>query len=186
MPTGAVLDPPQRSAATVGAMPMHSIAFGDATVGQPFLADVSHPDRVGVQMSSRGGRTLISSVSVTSARPPSPNNDEKVHTFLNQLNRLLARGATVESDAVDPAVVQYALPLIYNAVEEAAVTEVFPLSDGGLLFRWHTSRGSVEAEFDSDGDAVVMVEDRVHGRRAGYWAELWPIAMRSVTGTLNG
>ena len=55
--------------------------------------------------------------------------------------------------------------------------EVFPLADGGLEFVWRISGGTVEAEFDADGDILVMISDE-NGRRAGYAAEMWPEACR--------
>lgn len=36
--------------------------------------------------------------------------------------------------------------------------EVFPLSDGGLMFRWQTDAGTAEMEIDCEGDAIVLID----------------------------
>jgi hypothetical protein len=83
-------------------------------------------------------------------------------------------------DPVAPEVAERALFFVVPVVlTSKANTDVFPLADGGLLFRWMTDDASIQVEFDAEGDSIVMLDDRVDGtRRAEYLAELWPEALR--------
>jgi len=104
----------------------------------------------------------------------------RLEKILDQINALLTDPATDHADLVDSAIAARALNYLWNLIASTEdLTEVFPLSDGGLLFRWRSSRGAVEAEFDADGDAIVMIDDtQRNDRRAGYARELWPEAAR--------
>lgn len=99
----------------------------------------------------------------------------RLQNALDQINSLLGEPATADTDVLDSAVAIRALEHVWRSIANVDMaTEVFPLSDGGLLFRWRTARGAVEAEFDADGDTIVMIDDTDRDdRRAGYSDELW-------------
>jgi hypothetical protein len=179
MPAGAILDPIERSAATVGAQPRPSRAFSDATVYQHLSFAFHPPPQVVVHVIQQGGRGLVSGLEVIGAARASVEGWHRLETILLRINELLSAHPE-ETDPTNLAIVERALPLMAAAISEAEVdAEVFPLADGGLMFRWQTQLGSVEVEFDSEGDAVVMIDDPVRAtRRAGYLSELWPASLR--------
>lgn len=164
------------SAATVETPVTRKNPFADATmVGAPTFPVRPITLKLLPSHTREDGRFEISE-----APGISPEVLSRLEMVLDQINTLLADPPTDDTDLVDSAAAVRALEHVWNAIAGTDDrTEVFPLSDGGLLFRWRNSRGVVEAEFDADGDAIVMIDDTERNdRRAGYASDLWPEAAR--------
>lgn len=179
MPASATLDPIERSAATVGATPTSTSAFSDATVWQPGSLSRATARHVLVHTAPGLAGRLVSGLEILGTSRVADDGPQRLEAILRRINELLSQQGTDDTGPVNFDVVAQSLPVVAPAIAETdADAEVFPLADGGLLFRWDTARGSVEVEFDSDGDAVVMIDDQdQQTRRAGYLSELWPTAL---------
>lgn len=180
MSASAILDPTERSVATVGAALTSTRAFSDATVWQPRSSSLHTARNVLVHAVPGSAHGLVSGLEIVGTSRVSVDGWHRLEAILLRLNELLSQPNTEDADQVDFRIVEYALPVVASAIAEStADTDVFPLADGGLLFRWQTAYGSVEVEFDADGDAVVMIDDEAQQtRRAGHLSELWPTALR--------
>lgn len=180
MSASAILDPAERSAATVGATLTSTRAFSDATVWQPGSFSLHRERNVLVHALPGSAQRLVSGLELVGTSRVAVDGWHRLEAILLRLNELLSQPNSEHADPVDFSIVEYALPVVASAIaESAADTDVFPLADGGLLFRWQTAHGSVEVEFDADGDAIVMIDDVAQQtRRAGYLSELWSTALQ--------
>jgi len=178
MPASATLDPAERSAATVGASPFSTSAFSDATVLQAGSFSRATTRQVLVHTAPGFAGRLVSGLETLGTSRIADDGPQRLGAVLRRINELLSQPGTADTDPVNSEVVAQSLPVVAPAIAETgADAEVFPLADGGLLFRWDTVRGSVEVEFDSEGDTVVMIDDQEREtRRVGYLSELWPTA----------
>lgn len=169
----ATLDPRQ-SAATLEKKAAPFNAFSDATVWQPGAQPQIVIKALPTMLRSDGYLELSDAAGISiEAR-------QRLERALARINDLLGSPGTSDLAEIDSRVLAESLRVLAAVIASLEIpTEVFPLADGGLSFRWRTAQGAVEAEFDSEGDAVVLLDDTASGeRRAGYFAELWPAALR--------
>jgi hypothetical protein len=167
------------SSATLGRPSASPYPFSDATVVQTPRSTVQ-PILIKVlptHIREDGRFEITDATGVTRAIR------SRFEQVLDRINVLLAEPATPEAEIVNSHVAFRALGFAGGPIAELDTpTEVFPLADGGLLFRWRTERGAVETEFDADGDIIVMIEDAHGERRAGHAHELWATAARFLRG----
>jgi len=175
MTSGAILDRPEHTSATVGEAPSSSFSFSDATIGRVFYPP-PRPPGVEIQTAQLGDRQVITALRLSTSLTVSRGT--RLQETARTINELLLR----DHDGADPTDIRIAiraLQLITPAICEDQ-PEVFPLSDGGLLFRWQSDGWSAEVEFDSEGDAIVMIDDHRGSRRANYAPVLWGELIRRL------
>lgn len=72
-------------------------------------------------------------------------------------------------------VLERILPLMLQVERQPSF---FPLADGGILVRWKAEDQSLDIEFDTDGDVVVVIKSGPGQRSSGFDYQVWGEAVR--------